>query len=395
VLFNKYFCFSVYECIIYKTKKLKATEKKIIIDLIHAGLIGDTKRVELAALSLARSVKNDSPEMFDNIKTTLSSYSLTGGTNIRSAGTSPIPIDGDSKLEMAIIYKPDAELNVLPILPANLMDRVNGFIDERNKIDILIENDIKPSTSLLLIGQPGTGKTMLAKHIASVLNKNLIVLDLSSSMSSLMGKTGSNLKRVLQYAKQSASVLLFDEFDAIAKKRDDNTDLGEIKRVVNILLMELEDWPISSIFIATTNHPELLDKAIWRRFDHTLNFPMPEKNLRLKILEDELKDFLILNGTSADILKPISEMFEGKSAADLCKYANNVKRRFILRDEKPLNSLFNEIEDFQNDKKLRAKFCVIAKDLLGSALTMRELSELTGLSISGVNHHISKTKNHE
>ena len=246
---------------------------------------------------------------------------------------------------------------------------------------------------MLLVGQPGTGKTMLAKHIASVLNKNLIVLDLSASMSSLMGKTGSNLKRILQYAKQSSSVLLFDEFDAIAKKRDDNTDLGEIKRVVNILLMELEDWPISSVFIATTNHPELLDKAIWRRFDHTLVFPIPEKEERISILENELADFLKNTKTSFDILKPISEMFEGKSAADLCKYANNVKRRNILTNEKPLNSLFFEIDDFQNDKKLRAKFCVIAKDLLGKTLTMRELSEITGLTISGVNHHITKGKN--
>lgn len=374
---------------------MKPAEKKIIIDLIKSGLIGETKRVELAALSLARSVKAENPEMFDNIKNTLASYSLTGGANIRSAGSAPIPTDGDSKMEMATIYEPNIDQNPLPVLPAFLMDRINSFIEERNKIDVLIENNIKPSTSLLLVGQPGTGKTMLAKYIASILNKNLIILDLSSSMSSLMGKTGSNLKRVLQYAKQSASVLLFDEFDAIAKKRDDSTDLGEIKRVVNILLMELEDWPISSVFIATTNHPELLDKAIWRRFDHTLNFPIPDKNLRLKILEDELKDFLLKNNTSSEILKPISEMFDGKSAADLCKYSNNVKRRLVLKNEKPLNSLLNEIEDFQNDKKLRAKFCVIAKDLLGSDLTMRELSELTGLSISGVNHHISKTKNHE
>lgn len=371
---------------------MKVTEKKFIVDLVQAGLTGETKMVELAALSLARSMKKEDPEISTIITNAISSYSLLGSSAIRSLGASPIPMDNDSKLEMATVYAPNLELNIPPVLPNSLLERVNGFIDERNKIDLLLENNVRPSTSLLLVGQPGTGKTMLAKHIASVLNKNLIVLDLSASISSLMGKTGSNLKRVLQYAKQSSSVLLFDEFDAIAKKRDDNTDLGEIKRVVNILLMELEDWPISSVFIATTNHPELLDKAIWRRFDHTLVFPIPEKEERLSILENELADFLKVTETPLDILKLISEMFEGKSAADLCKYANNVKRRNVLKNEKPLNSLLFEIDDFQNDKKLRAKFCVIAKDLLGNELTMRELSEITGLTISGVNHHITKGK---
>lgn len=377
----------------FKNKNiLKTSEKRFIVDLVNAGLVGESKKVELAALSLARSLKKEDPETSQSIINAISTFSLTGLSGIRSAGSSPIPVDGDSKLEMASILKPDSLANLPPILSPAIEDKIKGFIDERNKISVLIEKNIKPSTSLLLTGLPGTGKTMLARYIASALDKNLITLDLSASMSSLMGKTGSNLKKIIQYAKQNPCVLLFDEFDAIAKRRDDNTDLGEIKRVVNILLVELEDWPLSSIFIATTNHPELLDKAIWRRFDHTIIISLPEKEERIKILNIELKEFLISYGTDPEILKPIAEMFEGKSAADICKYANNVKRRIVLRDENPLSSLFYEIEDFSNDKKLRAKFCIIAKDLLGSTLTMRELSEITGLSISGVNHHISKSK---
>lgn len=374
-----------------KTNILKPSTKRFIVDLVNAGLIGESKLVELAALSLARSIKNDAPEVSTSINQAISSFSINGGAAIRSVGK-PLPVDYDTQLEMATLSKPNTDTNVSPILSDDLKDKISGFLDERNKINLLLEKNIKPSTSILLIGQPGTGKTMLAKHIASVLDKNLLTLDLSSSMSSLMGKTGSNLKKVLQYAKQNPSVLLFDEFDAIAKKRDDNTDLGEIKRVVNILLMELEDWPVSSIFIATSNHPELLDKAIWRRFDHIITLPLPKKSERLSILNKELADFLELSNTSTSILEPISEFFVDNSPADICKYANNVKRRSVLKNQKPLVSLFEELDGFKDDKKLRARFCVIAKELLGDSITVRELADISGLSPAGVQHHLKKNK---
>ena len=369
---------------------MKATQKKYIIDLISASLVGEPNRVELAALSLARSLKKEDPEIAGVINKAISSYSIDGGAFIRSSGGNPLPVDRDTQLEMAMVFEPNEILNPMPVLSKAVAERVEDFLNERRKMEVLLEQDIKPSTSLLFTGQPGTGKTMLAKHIASSLNKNLIVLDLSTSISSLMGKTGANIKKIINYAKKNPSVLLFDEFDAIAKKRDDQTDLGEMKRVVNILLMELEDWPVSSVFIATSNHPELLDKAIWRRFDHALEINLPVAKHRFEILERELGDFLRLRNVSVLLLHPISELLEGKSAADICKYANNVKRRSVLREEEVSIALIKEIDGFQNDKKLRAEFCKIAKDILKEKITIRELADLTGLSPAGVQHHISK-----
>lgn len=373
-----------------ENRNLKPAEKKYIVDLINAGLVGESKMVELAALSLARSIKKVDPEVSAIINSTISSFSINGGSFIRSSGGNPVPVDRDSQLEMATVSEPNLAMNPLPVLSESIKYRIESFLEERNKIDVLLEQDIRPSTSLLLTGQPGTGKTMLARYLAASLNKNLIILDLSASISSLMGKTGANLKKVIDYAKKNASVLLFDEFDAIAKKRDDNTDLGEIKRVVNILLMELENWPVSSIFIATSNHPELLDKAIWRRFDHSIEIGMPDHLERLKILQDELNSFLEARGCSGKLLEPISELFEGKSPADICKYANNVKRRIILKNEDPLISMINEIDGVKEDKKLRAQFCKVAKEVLGDKITVRDLAGLTGLSPAGVQHHLSK-----
>lgn len=371
---------------------MKKSETKFILDIIHAGFLGEPKKTELAALSLARSLKKEYPEVSTSIFNAVSQFSLTGNTVTRGVNNAPLPIDNDSQLDMVLSSPPNLELNSLPVLNSEIIDHISNFLDERSKLDVLFKMNIKPTTSLLLLGPPGTGKTMLAKYIASALDKNLIVLDLSSSISSMMGKTGANIKKVIQYAKQNSCVLLFDEFDAIAKKRDDNNDLGEIKRVVNILLMELEDWPASSLFIATSNHPELLDKAIWRRFDQILTLPLPEYNQRLEILKNELDEFLKATETSIEILKPIAKIFEQKSASDLSKYTNRVKRRNLLKDEKPIISLFKEIPDIENDKKFRGEFCVIAKQILGDKLTVRELAEITGLSPTGVQHHLTRAK---
>ena len=246
---------------------------KLLVDLVAAALEGNFSKIEIISLSLARILRKDNPEVAKKINEVISSFSLMGSAAMRNAGGNPIPVDNDTHLEMATILKPNDLINTLPVLSSMVNERVTNFLNERKNISVLLDRNIKPSSSILLIGPPGTGKTMLARHIAATLNKNLVMLDLSASISSLMGKTGHNLKRVLQFARQNPSVLLLDEFDAIAKKRNDNTDLGEIKRVVNVLLMELEDWPISSVIIATSNHPELLDKAIWRRFDVFGGYP--------------------------------------------------------------------------------------------------------------------------
>ncbi len=368
-----------------KTNKTLAYDKTLI-DLIISGLKKKNDEVEAYALNLSRLIKASEPELAKKIIFTLSSHSLnpsfTRGVN------NPIPTDSDSRLEMATIFPPDIERNTFPILNPVLKDTVDSFLHEREKISHLLDKGIKPSTGLLLTGLPGTGKTMLARYIASALNKNLIVLDLSTSISSLLGKTGQNLKKVLEYARQSSAVLLLDEFDAIAKRRDDSTDLGEIKRVVNVLLMELESWPVSSVVIATSNHPELLDRAIWRRFDHVLELGLPEQNERIQILKNELGDFL--SKKDEVFIPAVAELLTNKSPADLCHLAENIKRRIVLKNEDVPKAILHAVEIYTNDKDTKGKFCILAKQMLGNEITVRELAEITGFSPGGVQYHIAK-----
>ena len=361
----------------------------IVVDIVSAGLDGDTSKVELAALTLSRSLKRNNPEASTIINDAISNHAFAGGDVLRRMGK-PLPIDNDSQLEMATVLHPDKEKVLLPILNSDIDRRVRNFLEEREGVSILLNAGIKPPNSLLLIGPPGTGKTILAKYIATALDKNLVILDLSSCISSLLGQTGSNLKKVLNYAKSTSSVLLLDEFDAIAKRRDDATDLGEIKRVVNVLLMELENWPVSSVFIATSNHPELLDRAIWRRFDHVLEIGIPDEKERSILLKNELGEFLPSEAVANKTSMLIGEFTAGKSAADICKLANNVKRRMALKKQEFIHASLTELLHDVNDKKLRGKLIGIVKERLGDAITLKDLAEITGLTIPGVQHHVTK-----
>lgn len=364
---------------------------KYIVDLISAGLDGNSQRLEVVALSLSRSLRKDNPDTAKKIDDTLTAYSLRGSSSsVRGGNILPPPVDQDTHAEMAKVISPDSLSSMSPILNTETAERINSFLIERENASKLFEKGIRPSNSLLLVGAPGTGKTMLAHHIARQLDKNLVILDLSSAISSLLGKTGHNLKKVLEYAKKTSSVLLLDEFDAIAKKRDDSTDLGEIKRVVNVLLIELESWPISSVLIATSNHPELLDRAIWRRFDHSIVIDVPQEKQRFLLLERELQSFLDEQKDTSGIINIIGNLLEGKSAADVIKFANNVKRKMILSDMTFIDACLSELDIDKSEKRKKGAICVMLKQHFGSAITVRKIAEITGLSSTAVQHHLKK-----
>jgi SpoVK/Ycf46/Vps4 family AAA+-type ATPase len=193
-------------------------------------------------------------------------------------------------------------------------------------------------------------------------------------MSSFLGRTGNNIRVVLDYAKQSPSVLLLDEFDAIAKRRDDVTEIGELKRLVTVLLQEIDEWPSEGLLIAATNHPELLDPAVWRRFDHVLEFPLPSRR--------DVRDVLgrLTNGELDDsALEAFSAIFLGKSFSDISRELSRARRHAVLSGERLEVALRNVVAHLSREASKEEQIGY-AKYLDNGKRSQREISELTGIS---------------
>jgi SpoVK/Ycf46/Vps4 family AAA+-type ATPase len=200
----------------------------------------------------------------------------TRSSPLRRTAEIPLPVDADSRFQLLRVEE-RPELPHEPIFTKKVGDTLTRLIEERRNVKALINAGLEPTKSILFTGPPGVGKTLAAKWLARELKRPLLILDLSAVMSSYLGRTGSNLRHVLDYAKSIEGVLLLDELDAIAKRRDDTGEIGELKRLVTVLLQQLDDWPSTGFLIAATNHAELLDPAIWRRFEELVEFELPER----------------------------------------------------------------------------------------------------------------------
>lgn len=194
-----------------------------------------------------------------------------------------IPVDTESRTTLADIIYPD-ENNIEVILSKRNADKLDSFILSYKNADKLNDLGIGVSNTLLLYGPPGCGKTKCAYLIAKQLNLPLVIARLDSLISSYLGTTAKNIRNLFEFAQKIPCVLFLDEFDAIAKARDDNNELGELKRVVNSLLQNVDSMSKDSLLLAATNHQQLLDSAVWRRFDYKLEIELPDKEAISKLI---------------------------------------------------------------------------------------------------------------
>lgn len=164
------------------------------------------------------------------------------------------------------------------ILDAHVLEACAEFVLEQQKADVLAAAGLRPRNRVLLTGPPGNGKTSLAEGIATALERPFYVVGYDTLSGSYLGETGGRLREVIDYIGSHECVTLFDEFEGIAKERDDGHEVGEIKRVVAALLVHLERMPPSTVVVAATNHPGMLDRATWRRFQIRLELEVPTRN---------------------------------------------------------------------------------------------------------------------
>ncbi len=219
--------------------------------------------------------------------------------------------------------------------------------------EILSSYGIKPKQKVLFYGVPGTGKTLTAKILSCVLGYPLVYVRFDAIVSSYLGETATNLKKIFDFIEKGQWVVLLDEFDVVGKQRDDQYEHGEIKRVVNNFMQLLDSFNGDSLIIAATNHEQLLDPGLWRRFDDIIHFELPDELEREKLFQFYFKSVKIVK---LDYNK-LAKISTGLSAADISQIVAESIRKMIIENQLEINiELITYIIDaFLQRKKLEPK----------------------------------------
>jgi SpoVK/Ycf46/Vps4 family AAA+-type ATPase len=241
-----------------------------------------------AFLEAASTVIDDEEKKHHNVLANELKRILNGSLsqtlpNLRSVANT-LPRDTERGTDLVDIKRPDRYFQDL-ILSRHQLEPIQDVLTEFRQREILEANGLKPRTKLLFCGPPGCGKTATAEAIATELGLPLLYVRFDSVVSSLLGETASNLRKIFDFASRGIWVLFFDEFDAIGRSRDDSVEHGELKRVVNTFLQLLDNFRGNSLIISATNFEQVLDPALWRRFDEIVRFDKPDEIQVQRILE--------------------------------------------------------------------------------------------------------------
>ena len=349
-----------------------------ILRIIEGGLTNDKRKVISYSNRLADRLSQEGDTVF-----AACIRKKIEDTNVRPSVVADAlrnaPLDLDSRLQIVEVIPPAESVNKI-ILNSLTQSQIEEFVNiVRNSSKLEVQGLDIPKT-LILYGQPGCGKTSIAHYISNQTGLPLILARLDSLVSSLLGSTAKNIRKIFDYAGEFPSILFLDEFDAIAKARDDQKEIGELKRVINSLLQNMDAMPKHCVLIAATNHPELLDRAVWRRFLQKVEVKMPKDKELVDVIrlfcgedQDKIAD-LILN------TKGMINLFEEISPSDMKNLFDRAKVKGILEGQNDLSisHLLFSIYELQNGEKSEDEFILYLKS---KGLTQRAINELTGISL--------------
>ncbi|MCG6202327.1 AAA family ATPase [Psychromonas antarctica] len=239
------------------------------------------------------------------------------------------PTDKESGVALIDIKQANRSIDEL-VLESSTFEVIENVLEEYRREDVLRSYGMMPAEKVLFFGPPGCGKTLAAEVMAYELNRPLAIVRLDSLVSSFLGETASNLRKIFDFIAKHKLVVLFDEFDALGKERNDGSEHGELRRIVNAVLQMMDSYDGKSMIIAATNHDQILDSAIWRRFDELVEFPVLNKKQLQNLLQ------LKLRGVRHDFdleLSDLHNIFDGKSPAIIERIIRRAVKRMILNQK--------------------------------------------------------------
>lgn len=293
----------------------------LIVNLVRAGTQGDqrTFRSTVEAIAAEERAKRHT-QLADRLEENLRQPSSTAKAPdlVRS-------FDGGHG---GLLYEVEPRRGLDSIfLDIAVATPVRELVEEQQRAELLRSYGIEPRHRVLLSGPPGNGKTTLAEGIAFELMVPLFVVRYEAVVGSFLGETSGRLKRLFDFARTHQCVLFFDEFDTLGKERGDTHETGEIKRVVSSLLLQIDSLPSHVVVVTATNHAELLDRAVWRRFQLRLNLPAPTLAQRVAWFERFERTLDVPLGVSA---KTLAARLPVQTFADLEQFCQDVQRRYVL-----------------------------------------------------------------
>lgn len=314
----------------------------LLLNLARAALASDRVGIERSVASIAA---DERAKKHGILAEQLSSILSRNGSSAR-----PVPaVEGSRGRDFASEVSARRELQSL-VLPKVAAEACAQLVEEQMRVELLHSFGLEPRHRVLLVGPPGNGKTALAEALAHELSLPLLVVRYDLLIGSYLGETAGRLRKLVEHVRTTPCVLFFDEFDAIGKERGDKHETGEIKRVVSSLLMHVDELPSYVVVVAATNHEELLDRAVWRRFQMKIELPPPTPAEARRFIGR----FFALRGQdivgSSESKRLSVRMPPVRSYAELEEYCLAVLRRMVLGQQSIAKAVEAELSLLKKQK---------------------------------------------